>query len=568
MNFTNEQKDIFEFVKSGSGNGIIDAVAGAGKTTTIMECARFAENVSNKILFCAFNKSISKEINEKLNKRGLINVTVKTIHALGYQMLSANKTLDVRINVQDKKYDKLLKSEEVQRILKPYYHNILTVNGLRPELAESDKNEAYAINKLVFQINSRVLDINQKFRATLTKPILEDFKVLVTHFGIFNDLDIKKKQFEYEMQAYFQITLELLKIGNELARKTLTMDYTDMIYLPYEWALEAPIKYDLLFIDECQDLSRSQLAVVAKYGRETSRVLAVGDPRQSIYGFTGADIQSFDHVGRLFKAKQYPLTSCFRCPTKVIELAKTIRSDITGVKKEPGVVCDITTDKIFELAKPGDLIISRLRSPLLILVFTFIDKNIRVQIHEDEVKEVINELKIIFKHEELQIRIDHYANKFEGLKSIVLKRAQWVIQKEAERIIDPIERKLHIEDETDYLNQRLEFLNRKYEQWKLNCPTMNHIIEKIREFVSATTESIKLSTIHRAKGLENERVFILDYDELPMHHAEQKEWESVQEMNLKYVAVTRAMQELYLVREAKVEVLKEKSLFDVLPFDA
>src|SRR6187402_1086927 len=89
MNFTLEQQSIFNFVKNGSGNGIIDAVAGAGKTTTIMECAKHIPETSTRVLFSAFNKSISKEITEKLSKRGLKHVTVKTIHALGYQMLTA-----------------------------------------------------------------------------------------------------------------------------------------------------------------------------------------------------------------------------------------------------------------------------------------------------------------------------------------------------------------------------------------------------------------------------------------------------------------------------------------------
>jgi DNA helicase II / ATP-dependent DNA helicase PcrA len=77
-----------------------------------------------------------------------------------------------------------------------------------------------------------------------------------------------------------------------------------------------------------------------------------------------------------------------------------------------------------------------------------------------------------------------------------------------------------------------------------------------------------LSTIHRAKGLENERVFIIDYDKLPMYHLEQKEWEKVQEINLKYVAVTRAMKELFLVVTPTLEQLEQEgSLFDELPFN-
>ena len=566
MNFTSEQQEIFKFVQTGTGNGIIDAVAGAGKTTTIMECARYVSGNGSRILFCAFNKSISKEIGEKLSKQGLGHVAVKTIHALGYQILEANELMN-RQMVDESKYDKLIKEKEVQHLLKPFYEKILIINGLQPDLAEDDKYEAFAIKKLVFQINRRLLNINQKIRATLAKETLSDFRELVIHFGIFNETEIKKTFFNEELEEYFNATLALLREGNDLAKKALIMDFTDMIYLPYQWNLESPIKFDFLFIDECQDLSRSQLAVVAKFGHQHSRVLAVGDPRQSIYGFTGADIKSFENVNKMISALQFPLTSCFRCPQKVIELAKNIRSDIVGIKKEDGSVLEITTDKIFELAKPGDLIISRLRAPLLILVFGFIDKNIKVQIHEDEVRDIINEIKGIFKHDELHAKIANLAGGFEMMKSGVTERSGWVINREAERIVNSLERAMYIEKQREFVKQKLEFLHRKFEQWKSTCSTLSDIIKRIQEFVSSTTDSIHLSTIHRAKGLENDRVFILDYDELPLQHLEQKDWEKVQELNLKYVAVTRTKQELFLVRAPRIEVLKEKSLFDVLPFD-
>jgi superfamily I DNA/RNA helicase len=86
---------------------------------------------------------------------------------------------------------------------------------------------------------------------------------------------------------------------------------------------------------------------------------------------------------------------------------------------------------------------------------------------------------------------------------------------------------------------------------------------KIRDFISATDDCIKLSTIHRAKGLEANRVFILNFDDLPVFKANQKEWERTQEENLKYVAITRALNDLYLVKSEKIEVIrKEASLFD------
>jgi superfamily I DNA/RNA helicase len=565
MTFTDEQKRIFQFVEQEGGHGIIDAVAGAGKTTTIMECAKFVKDKST-ILFCAFNNSIAAEIARKFHKLGLNEVAVKTIHALGRQIIQDNNSSGQPINLEENKYIELLKSKEIQEQLKPLFEKILKINGL--EIDGFDDRKNFAANNLVNKINSRLVEINQKYRATLTKEEVTEFENLVIHFGIFNDIEIGKKNFKDEIKEYFECHKILLEAGNLLSQRTMVIDYTDMLYLPYKWNLQPVRKYEFLFIDECQDLSKAQFAVAAKYGKKGGRILAVGDPSQSIYGFTGADINSFNRVKEYTQANQLPLTTCFRCPKKVVELAKTIRTDIVGSKEDEGIVYSILFEDVVNSAKPGDLIISRLRAPIVLLVFSFIDKNIKVQIHEDEVREIINEIKNIFKQNELNQIISSLSYGFDDLKTEVMKRWNWIIQKNSERITDSTERNLYVENEKKYLEKKLDFLHKKYEQWKNDCDTVNDILKRIKDYISATDNAIKLSTIHRAKGLENIRVFILNYDELPFFRLQQKDWERIQEINLKYVAITRALSELYLIENKKIETIeKEESLFDNLPFD-
>lgn len=565
IKFTSEQENIFDFVRSGTSHGIIDAVAGAGKTTTIMESTRFVNNKSD-VLFCAFNNSIANEIGRKFYEKGMNEVTVKTVHSLGRQILQANNSTGKPIQLQNEKYRELLKNSDLQRLLEPFYRKIIVINDLDPD-EEFDDRQKFARNNLVKLINTRLFEINQKYRATLTKDNIDDFESLIAHFGIFNSIEINKKNYKLELESYYESHKILLEEGNKLSKTAMIIDFTDMLYLPYIWNLTPPIKYSFLFIDECQDLSKSQLAVIVKYGKKGGRILAVGDPRQSIYGFTGADIDSFNRVKEYTNAVSLPLNTSFRCPIKVIEIAKTIRGDITGIKKEEGIVKRININEVVTLTRPGDLIISRIKAPLVILVFSFIDKNIKVKIHEDEVLEIINDLKQIFKHDELNVVISSLDNEFEDLKEVVIKRWKWIIKKDAERIIDLTERNLYIVNETTYLETKLDFFNKKYEQWKDECPTILEILRKIKDYISADDNPIKLSTIHRAKGLENERVFILDYDKLPMSRLEQKDWEKVQELNLKYVAVTRAMLELFLVISPSVDQIEDDgSLFDELPF--
>lgn len=426
MIFTEEQKSIFEFVEKQTGHGIIDAVAGAGKTTTIMECAKFVQDRS-KILFCAFNNSIANEISRKFRRIGLNEVTVKTIHALGRQILQDNNSTGYPLNLEENKYRELLKDTLIVQKIRPHYEKILKINGL--EINEHDDRENFAANSLINYINSRLININQKYRATLTRDNIDEFEKLVTHFSIFNDIEVEKKNFKQEIEEYFQAHRILLESGNELSRNTMIIDYTDMLYLPYKWNQYPTHKYDFLFIDECQDLSKSQFATATKYGKKESRILAVGGPIQSIYGFTGADIESFNRVKEFTKAIQMPLTTCFRCPKKIIELAKTIRKDIVGNKIDEGNIVTMQFDEVLNIARSGDLIISRLRAPIVILVFKFIDRNIKVQIHEEEVKEIISDIKNIFKQNELNEVISTLPGGFQQLKTNILNRWDYIIKK-------------------------------------------------------------------------------------------------------------------------------------------
>ncbi len=561
LEFTPEQLAIFDFVSKGSGHGTIDAVAGAGKTTTIMESASYVPQ-NNDMLFCAFNKSIASEIEAKFNETGMNRITVKTIHALGYNILKQHSTTGEKPLLSENKFKDILKQPDFQNEVEESYLHIYKINRLDPNNLD-DRSNVNAIRSLKFLIDSRLVDICQKFRATLCKNTPEDFFNLVTHFGIFSSIDQAKSNFKEEVEEYFHIHDILLKRGIDISQKSMLIDFTDMLFLPYIWQKYPNEKYDFVFIDECQDLSKSQFAIALKYCKKTCRILSVGDPYQSIYGFTGADVQSFERVRVQTKAKQLPLTVCFRCPKQMITLAKDIRPDISGAKEYNGIIKSINFNEVIDLAKPNDLIICRVKAPLLILVFKFVDKGIRVKIHQDEATEFINELKYLFKQDERRTSIPNLNNGFDTIKDAVRSREEYKIEKNAERIVDPTERQLIIRKEKDFLNEKLEFIHKKYIQWSNNCFTVEDILVKFWKYITADENPIRLSSIHRAKGLEENRVFILEYDKLPFVRLEMPEWQKVQELNLKYVAVTRAKKELYLVKEEQLSnAVDEGNLFD------
>src|SRR3982751_1670168 len=80
MELTKEQSEII----NSNGNIKINAVAGSGKTTTIIEYARTRPG-NSKILYLAFNKSVKLEAIKKFTEKGLSNVKVETAHSLAFK---------------------------------------------------------------------------------------------------------------------------------------------------------------------------------------------------------------------------------------------------------------------------------------------------------------------------------------------------------------------------------------------------------------------------------------------------------------------------------------------------
>jgi superfamily I DNA/RNA helicase len=358
-----EQENIFEFIKVGRENGIIDAVAGAGKTFTILECARYIPK-NAQAMFCAFNKSIATEIGDKLHRISKGNVSAKTIHALGWRIIRERFSREPKLD--DSKYYRLLIDPRMQESLSSYYEAIFRINK---KLTDRDKTD------YKYVIDEYLLDIINKGRLTIVKMPeaidVTEFQNMVDHYDCLGEYEDK------ELPEYYKMFSVLLERGNDLFRETKIMDFTDMLYLPCIWELYPKGTYDFLFIDECQDLSLAQLLITKKYVHMKSRIVAVGDPFQAINGFAGADADSFNRVKTDFSAKILPLTKCFRCPEEVIELAKAIRSDITGLDKQ-GLVQTIEYRKVLEMAKPGDLIVSRTKDSIIPLMFAFIDTGMSV----------------------------------------------------------------------------------------------------------------------------------------------------------------------------------------------
>jgi len=189
----------------------------------------------------------------------------------------------------------------------------------------------------------------------------------------------------------------VLEAGQELGRRRKSLDFTDMIWLPVVWHLQAGKSfspYKFLLVDECQDLNASQLELSCILAGAGGRMLFVGDPRQAIMGFAGADCDSYQRILEKVLSVELPLSVCYRCPHCHVELVHKIFPDIP-LEPAPGAI-DGKIMTIMEShlhnkihLKSGDLIINRKTAPLVSLCIKLISNGVAAIVRGRAIRETL-----------------------------------------------------------------------------------------------------------------------------------------------------------------------------------
>lgn len=461
------QKNIFNFMVEGEGNGVIKACAGSGKTTTICEAVKLIP-FNKTILFQAFNKSIVQELEKRLPQ----NVDVKTLHSLGY---SAIRKAYPRCKVDNRKTYKII-SERAKD----------WVNG--------NFNFRKTVEKLV----------------NLAKLNLADSVVELRKIASSQNIPIEFDEIER--------ALEVLEISNQIKN---AWDFADMIYIPIKEDLSLP-KYDWVFVDECQDLSIVQQKLFFKTLKPTSRFIAVGDPNQSIYFFMGADSKSFNNLINQPNTKEFPLSTTYRCGKQIVNLAKTL---VPEIEAKEGAEEGVVDKKASVLSiKEKDLVICRNTAPLVKLCLSFLKERIKAHVKGSDIEEELR--KFIRKYKNSSV------NSF--IQKDLLKELAYTKQNFIR--LNP-NSKISESSAIQKMEEIIEIFNILVSDSEdiYSAEDINRVLDKIFK----QQEGITLSTIHKVKGLEAERVFLLNSNLIPSKYAKTPE-QLKQEDNLLYVAYTRA----------------------------
>lgn len=509
------QQDIFDAIEVGDRNIQVQAVAGSGKTTTLVQALnRWPVELLRDTLFCAFNKEIATELGLRVPQ----GVAAKTIHSIGLGAIMAAMKATCPGWSPDK-----INGNKYRMMIRAYWE---------------EKSDA----EMPAEVFSALFDLVHFARVTLADyKVPEALEALIDEYEI--EVPVNYRSYILEWVPMF---LEWGAFGRSREdggkfdpfRPTWgpeeMIDFDDMIWLPQvrEWN---PKRFARVMVDECQDLSRAQLALVTKSLKPGGIFIFVGDPNQAIYGFTGADARSYQNIQIRTDAIQLPLSVCYRCPRAVIDLAKQIVPQIeSGPDASVGVVETIQSDSFTALAQPNDMVLCRVNAPLIATAFQLLAEGKRARVRGRDIgAQMVKLIDTIAKRS--GFTFGSFPDAVEGWRKGEL--ASLNPKKDNEMRIASI-------------NDRADSIGALYgaavSRGARSVADLRAEVQAL--FVDDGQGYIILSSIHRAKGLEANRVFVLKPNLLP-HPMAKGDRQLEQEQNLRYVAVTRAKRELYFVAD-------------------
>jgi superfamily I DNA/RNA helicase len=498
MAWSEQQEAIFAWFggQRTAQNLVVRARAGTGKTTTIIEAMKHIDWTpgSREIgLVCAFNKSIAVELKEKLAR--VPRVYAKTLHALGYGCIRSAWGNEFEA---DEKVDRERVDEAIGK-RRPYVFS--TIKNVRDLVSFAKGSEPF-----------------------ITVDGLEEMAVR-------RGLDTDPGEWDARWMA---VVARRVMDMSLIPRGDKKISFDDMIFVPAALHFVHRI-YKWVVVDEAQDMNRAQLIIAQASCLKDGHLVVVGDDRQAIYGFRGADSKCIDRLKERLEAEELGLKTTYRCPRSVVERAKVLVPDFDCPEDAAdGQVIQGTEKDVLDKAKPGDVILSRTNAPLVPLCLAFIKRDIPARIQGRNIGKMLAERAKRLKADDIE--------------TFYVKLEKWGERAKGKALASNSAVKVKI--------QQIEDVQETLEAVAENCETMDELYERLEKLFEdipqdGTTHTVLLSTVHKAKGLEWDRVFML---------METFTRSGDEEDNIRYVAITRSKSALMLVGERHVEEVEAEAV--------
>lgn len=447
---------------------------GTGKTTTLLEIVDMAfkhDIEPNKIGYFSFTRQAAGEAKDRaIEKFGLTATDLpffRTLHSLAFQELGLTKG-----SVLQKKHFK-----EIGELVGLEVTGFLSTD--EGSFTSKNNDDIYPFIEQLARVKGTTLE----------------FQFAKFHFE--NISLLKLKQYAQTLKDY--------KIKNYL------YDFTDMI-TRYLTQCHAP-QFDILLIDEAQDLSKIQWDMVHMLAKNSAKTIIAGDDDQAIFQWNGADVDQFIKL----KAPARVLEKSYRLPYPIYSKAIDIRSRIKRKRKK---------------------------------VFTHADGEGHVSYCADinDIDFEDGEWLILARNNHTlklakDMLVDHGLNYVQkgklGVDEKLYQAAKdWTNQKITDDVEKYVGRK-----EIDYSETHV---TKWYDAFDRASYLSKYYIRRVLERGDSITQPrIELSTIHGAKGKERENVVL--FTDISKRTWENLERNPDEEHRVFYVGVTRAKKRLFII---------------------
>jgi len=497
MQYSSYQEAIFNHVKNSSKNLMIIAYAGCAKTTSIVKAIDYTRPPVEKKpkgkyppqnkLFMAFGKKIADELKNRVPK----SCAVRTCHSYGYAALKYN------------------------------WGNPEVDNTRNYRIVDKVVGEDYTHSQTLLKLVSLA-----KCDALSSHSFDEEFYSIIDEFA----LRLETKEEEQKLITYCKKVLELTLVQDKC------VSYDDMIYIPAMLGFQAG-KYEYIFVDETQDLNKCQLKLIRQAKKHGTKFVFCGDPNQAIFAFRKADMKSIPNIIKEFNCEVLTLPVTYRCGKKIVQLAKKYVPDyIAHETNEEGTINNILSrEQLLDEVDIGDFVLSRKNAPLMKLCLSTLANGKPAIVAGKDIGEGL--IKIVKKSKET------------SMPAFIKWLNTWKLEEEKkcneEAEENPSAKEKPDEQSKSVLAQKLENIQDKFDcimALSDDVYTVEQMLNKLETIFADTDDNLKTkivySSVHKAKGLEAEKVWVLQ-STLKETNQEEK--------NICYVAYTRAKKVLNIV---------------------
>ncbi len=481
---TQEQETIVDAVRKNASSIDVDALAGAAKSTTLKVAAQHI--TSGRNLALAFNVGIKESLAQSLPS----NFDVLTMNGLGHRA-----------------WQKFLGGTKLQLEKDKSYRicsRILTNEGYDGESLKVAREELQSILSAA-RAHGLVPTGNFPVKG---RGLIPDTPEGWMDLADIADLDISASNLDMWMRYGREALIEScnLAFGGKI-------DFADQIYMPTCFSGAFP-RYDRVLVDEAQDLSPLNHIQLNKCVAGT--LMVVGDERQSIYAFRGADSDSIPKLRAKFATETFALTTTFRCAKKIVENVHWRAPAMKAADWAPEG--EVLTWKEWNLSQipPRAFIICRNNAPLISLGFKMLARGISIAFQGgDTGRQLTNFIRKI-SNGDLSMSAGLFYSRLDKWEADEIRAANdRASPSKIERIAD------------------------KAAMCRaLPGNTAGEILKSLETILNNKDGQITLMSGHKSKGLEADSVIHLNPHLVPSRFA-QTPRAKLQEDNLKYVIETR-----------------------------